>query len=183
MNWQADLIVTALGVAVIWLYGWSLKGHFASKSVPRGSVFISAAVIAIALVMTVLLWLSDQPLWATVVGVAIELVSLLLFRAAIQASRGHGLRLVFDEEHPDSLVTEGPYRYVRHPFYVSYVVFWTGWALATWSGWALLPLAAIIAIYVFAARGEEAKFSRSRMAEAYAAYQRRTGMLFPKIGG
>ena len=80
-----------------------------------------------------------------------------------------------------SLVTSGPYRYVRHPFYTSYLIFWTGLALGTWSLWAVPVLIVMLVLYAVAARSEEGKFSRTEMSADYAAYRARTGMFWPKL--
>ena len=92
------------------------------------------------------------------------------------------LRLAFDAENPDTLVMEGPYKYLRHPFYTSYLIFWVGWAIAIWSPWTLLPLAVLVSIYVVAAKGEEQKFSNSPLAAQYEAYRKRAGMFWPRLG-
>ena len=63
------------------------------------------------------------------------------------------------------------------------VVFWIGWAIATWSVWSLIPLGVIAVIYVVAALGEERKFSRTEMADAYADYRRQTGFFWPRLPG
>lgn len=176
-----DLLSTAVGLAVIAQYTWSMRGHFSSKSMPRGAVAISAVVLLSAALLLVLQWTLAQPAWAVLLGIALELGSLVLFWAAIRASRQARLRLAFDEENPDTLVTEGPYRYLRHPFYTSYLIFWTGWAIAAWSPWALLPLLAIVVVYVVAATGEERKFERTALADDYRAYKQRTGFLWPRF--
>ncbi|HEV7276896.1 MAG TPA: isoprenylcysteine carboxylmethyltransferase family protein [Devosiaceae bacterium] len=176
-----DVLATAVAIAVIAQYTWSMRGHFSSKSMPRGAVVISVVVLLSTALLLVLQWTLAQPAWAVLLGIALELGSLVLFWAAIRASRQARLRLAFDEENPDTLVTEGPYRYLRHPFYTSYLIFWTGWAIAVWSVWALVPLLAIAIVYVIAAKGEERKFERTTLADQYRAYKRRTGFLWPRF--
>jgi protein-S-isoprenylcysteine O-methyltransferase Ste14 len=176
-----DLVISAVSIAVVVQYAWALRAHFSSKTVPDGTKLITVTVVVTTLVYTGLVWLVTQPLWAQLTGLVIELLSLALFWAAISASRQARLRLAFDAENPDSLVSEGPYRFIRHPFYTSYLIFWIGWAIATWSAWALLPLAALVAIYVAAARGEEQKFARSPLAQKYAEYRTRTGFFWPRL--
>jgi protein-S-isoprenylcysteine O-methyltransferase Ste14 len=182
MDLIIDLAVTAVCVFVVLQYGRALKTHFVSPKMPTGTVVISIVVTLTTLIFLGLLWLEAQPLLAQATGIAICLASLWLFYAAIRASREARLKMAFDVENPHGLVTTGPYRYLRHPFYTSYLIFWVGFAVATWSAWTLVPLAIILFIYVRAALGEEAKFSRTPMAEEYAAYRQRTGFFWPKFG-
>jgi protein-S-isoprenylcysteine O-methyltransferase Ste14 len=104
-----------------------------------------------------------------------------MFHRTARASREGALHFAFDVENPVSLVTAGPYRYVRHPFYTSYLIFWTGLALGTWSLWAVPVLVLMAVLYTVAARGEEGKFANSPMAAEYAAYRTRTGMFWPRL--
>jgi protein-S-isoprenylcysteine O-methyltransferase Ste14 len=177
-----DLIVSAVSISALALYMWSARGHFASEGMPPGARLLTYVVLACALVLFYLLWADTQPEWAQLVGLLLQVASLALFWAAIQASRQRQLLLAFDPGNPRSLVDVGPYRYVRHPFYVSYIILWGGWALATWSPWAIVPLAVMVGIYVYAARDEERKFGLTEMAADYAAYRKRVGFFFPRIG-
>ena len=116
----------------------------------------------------------------TLESLPIYLASLWLFWRAIAASRAARLLLAFDPGQPSALVRHGPYRIVRHPFYTSYLLFWTGWSIAAWSAWTLPPLVAVLAIYIVAARTEEGKFARSPFAAEYETYRRRAGMFWPR---
>lgn len=183
MNFQVvlDFFVSAVGLMTVVTYAWSLRAHFSSKTVPPGTVLISVTVTVVTLWYLALTWWLEPPVPATIVGLLLQLAAMALFWSAITASRAARLRLAFDLENPDSLVRDGPYRFIRHPFYTSYVIFWSAWAVAIWSVWALPPLALIVAIYVIAAKGEELKFSRTAMAEAYAEYASRTGFFWPRL--
>ena len=177
-----DLIVTVVSVAALAQYMWSARGHFSSDGMPSGAKLLSWVVLGCALLLFFLLWALPQPLWAQLLGLLLELISFALFWAAIRASRQRQLRLAFDPGNPRSFVDIGPYRYVRHPFYVSYIILWAGWALATWSPWALVSLAVMVCLYIYAARDEERKFGLTDMAGDYAAYRQRVGFFFPKLG-
>jgi protein-S-isoprenylcysteine O-methyltransferase Ste14 len=181
MELVQDLLISALAVTVLYHHGWAGKGHFQSETMPRGAILILVVALMTGLMFLFLTWTTPQPLLAWLPGVAAMVFAWWLFWRAIAASRGGGLRLAFDEAGPRSLVVEGPYRYVRHPFYVSYVIFWAGWTLALWSWVALLPFAIVVAVYVTAARMEERKFAATPMAASYDAYRASTGFFWPKI--
>jgi protein-S-isoprenylcysteine O-methyltransferase Ste14 len=177
-----DGIIAAVGIGVIAQYAWSTKAHFTSAKTPDGAKIISLAVALTGLLFMLALWWLKQPPAAQIAGLLLQLSSIALFWWAISASKKARLRFAFDKEAPASLLQDGPYAHVRHPFYTSYILFWTGWAMAIWTLWAIPPLAFLIAVYVRAARGEEKNFSSTAFAAAYDDYKKRAGLFWPKLG-
>lgn len=182
MQLALDIALAALSIFVIASHALMGKGHFKSTRMPAGANLVSVAVLTTLALFLILLWTSAAPLPAQLAALVLEALSLWLFLRTIAASRHGALHFAFDADNPVSLVTAGPYRYVRHPFYTSYLLFWTGLALGTWSPWAVPVLVLMAGLYTAAARGEEAKFARTGMAADYAAYRARTGMFWPKLG-
>lgn len=176
-----DVLLSVVGLATVGQYAWSLRAHFKSTAVPEGTMAISAVVMMSLAAYLYLQWSVEQPLAAQLVGLLLQAGSLALFWAAIFASREAQLLLAFDKKKPHGLVSFGPYRHVRHPFYLSYLIFWGGWAVGSWHPMGIVPLAIILGIYVTAARGEERKFEDSPLAEDYRAYRERAGFLWPKF--
>jgi protein-S-isoprenylcysteine O-methyltransferase Ste14 len=76
-------------------------------------------------------------------------------------------------------VQEGPYRFVRHPFYAAYTLSWLAGWVASHSWLALGSTIIMVATYIVAASREERKFRTSALAAAHAAYCRRTGFMLP----
>lgn len=116
-------------------------------------------------------------------GIALYMGAVTVFLSAIEAARRTRLQRAFiDAPLPDRLITEGPYRWVRHPFYLGYIM----GALAAPVAINSLALAAIgsimIAISVSAAIREERVWLNSARGDEYRAYQRKTGMIIPFIG-
>ena len=177
-----DGLVTLVGLAVVAGYTWSLRGHFVSETMPRGARVISAAVTLSTVLFVLLTWFAVQPVWAQAIGVVLQLAGAALFVAAVRASRKARLHFAFTPEKPQGLVETGPYRYVRHPFYVSYIIFWSGWALATWSILSLISVVILVALYVIAARREEDSFADTPLAADYAAYRTKAGFFWPRLG-
>lgn len=182
MGLVLDLLISALALFVVGLYVWSTMTHFRSETPPKGVPIVATAVFLSLAIFLMLLWMKVQPVAAQLAGLALIFSSLGLFWWAINASRDFGLTHVFDKTQPTALLSSGPYAYVRHPFYTSYIIFWGGFALSTWSVWAVVPLAAIIVIYTKASRLEEAKFFNSPLADSYRAYMLRAGRFWPKLG-
>ena len=87
--------------------------------------------------------------------------------------------VVTRREH--TLVTHGPYRWVRHPFYL--VVFLWGFSLSLLTANWLLALLGVAAVTMLVTRSrvEEAKLAE-RFGDEYRAYVRRTGRFFPLLG-
>jgi len=109
-------------------------------------------------------------------------VSLGLWSWTLAATRSTPPTLAFTGDEPRFMLNAGPYRWIRHPFYSAYLIFWAGTAVATQGvlGWtAVLVLGTV---YFVAARHEEGKFARSALAARYAAYAARTGMFLPWPG-
>jgi len=107
------------------------------------------------------------------------LAALGLFWWAIQTNSRRPLSAVFSPDVPEHLIQEGPYRFIRHPFYCSYLLTWMGGVMATQQVWLLATVAVMFAIYLRAARMEEEKFGCSSLGPRYQMYQARTGLFLP----
>jgi protein-S-isoprenylcysteine O-methyltransferase Ste14 len=77
-----------------------------------------------------------------------------------------------------SLVTDGLYRYLRHPRYLGIIVFMAGIALAFRSWLALALDGAIVLVLIWRIRDEEALMSRE-FGSVWEAYVERTWRLLP----
>jgi len=82
---------------------------------------------------------------------------------------------------PDELCESGPYRYIRHPLYLSYQLAYLAAfvALPHWLTAALLAVS--VAMFVYMARDDEATIAGSALGVAYADYRKRAGMFWPKF--
>lgn len=110
----------------------------------------------------------------------LSLGSLALFIWTVRTTRDAGFALAFAGAQSPNLLTSGPFRYVRHPFYTSYLVFWLATYIATMSSLSLSGCIILLVCYVAAARNEERLMSQSRFASEYAIYVSRTGMFLPR---
>jgi protein-S-isoprenylcysteine O-methyltransferase Ste14 len=86
--------------------------------------------------------------------------------------------VVTRESH--TLVTRGPYRFVRHPFYDSAAVLALATSLMMANWFVLLTGALMFTLLAVRSRTEEAKLL-SRFGDSYEAYRSRTGRFLPKI--
>lgn len=79
-----------------------------------------------------------------------------------------------------TLVSSGPYRWVRHPFYDAAVLYLAANALAAANWFVMLTSAVVVALLVIRTRTEEQQLVL-RFGDAYRAYIGRTGRFLPRI--
>jgi protein-S-isoprenylcysteine O-methyltransferase Ste14 len=171
--------VACLGLACFVAFGWAIKGHFrATGAMPMGMKLIGVSSL---LGLLIFLWQLRDGVAAWPVVVGLFALALGLFSWTVHTTRFYPPTLAFDTDLPHILFCQGPYQYVRHPFYLSYMLFWTGTAIgaATPSAWAV-PLV-MGALYYKAALREEQKFARSNLAPDYDVYRRQAGMFLPRL--
>jgi len=80
------------------------------------------------------------------------------------------------------LITDGPYRWVRHPFYVGYILGAVAAPVAVAGTGLVLIAVLMIGLTIAAALREERAWLRSPRGQAYRTYRAKTGMFVPFIG-
>jgi len=175
------IAVTTASVSIFAAFVWAVRYYFASPAMPGMMKLLSAVGLASAAVLLILLWSGPRSAGMMALGGFIQLAGGALFAWTAATARKARLRLAFDSEKPHILLTDGPYGFIRHPFYTSYALFWIGWALATAMWWAAIPVALLVAFYISAARREEQNFARSGLAAQYHAYTERSGAVLPSL--
>ncbi len=90
---------------------------------------------------------SPEPLWLQVIGTLVLLCSLYLFFLTFQENSYLSTVVRVQTERGHSVISTGPYRYVRHPMYAGFLLFMSGTPLflGSWYG-ALLGLAFMLAL-------------------------------------
>jgi len=86
--------------------------------------------------------------------------------------------VVTRKEH--SLVITGPYRWVRHPFYVSFALAALTMSLMTANWFAFATLSAVFCLLVLRTSKEEEKLIE-RFGDDYRHYMERTGRFLPRL--
>lgn len=79
------------------------------------------------------------------------------------------------------LITSGPYSLVRHPCYLSYILFWFGNCLLFATTLLWVSFLALLCVYVYSASNEESNILRSDLGAEYSTYKSRVGMFLPKL--
>lgn len=120
------------------------------------------------------------PIWLRWIGIGIGIIAGSLFSWTL-LNLGKNLTdtVVTRKEH--SLITSGPYRWVRHPFYSSAILFTLAISLAAANWFFLLAGVLFFILIVIRTRTEE-KHLLTRFGDEYRNYMRQTGRFFPWIG-
>ena len=175
------LLLSLSGIVVPGSFVWGLRGHFVGDKTPGAVHVINALSLTAVAVFLFAVWKTHVPDWQRAAGFSLHLSAIVLFGLAILTTRRKRPALAFAGDRPDHVFSSGPYSYIRHPFYTSYLLFWLGCTVATSSLISLILFLALAAIYTAAALGEERGFSNSALHDEYEAYRRRTGFFWPKL--
>lgn len=178
-------INVALAIACISSFAWARRSYFAraglerrerSRIGPLGTAF--SVLVGVLLIWAFSTDLSSAFAW---LAVTMYLASLILFWSAVRAHGDKRPHIALTEGAPDALVVSGPYRFIRHPFYSAYLLFWAATIPATGTVIAVMPSVVMGFLYWRIARDEEGFISRSSLAVQYNEYSRRAGMFLPKL--
>ena len=189
---ETSRLILALGLAVsapvAWYYRYRAgasgekldhrqEGRFINLTMGP-CAFGAMAGLAIFLVHPAWMSWASVPLAAALrsVGVVIGLPAVALgiwtFRSL---GRNVTRTVVTRREH--TLITSGPYRYVRHPLYVTYALAFAANALITANWFIALTSFAFVTLLVIRTATEEEKLVE-RFGDGYRRYMARTGRFF-----
>lgn len=176
------MTIVLLAVMNFGLFGIALRVLFAPE---RRTPLATRVMVGTGLVISCLhvYALATAPLvpWSTATAAALYVLAVALFSWAALSVRGRGFRLAYVPGSPDAVFTGGPYRWFRHPLYLSYTLAWIAGAVAVMSTPLLVSVAAMVAFYVGAAYREERQILRSAAGDEYRAYRRQAGVLLPRF--
>jgi protein-S-isoprenylcysteine O-methyltransferase Ste14 len=177
--WLFVLAGLLLGCLSSFLWGM-LKFFSRPAGAPAGAKAIALCGIAFGALHLYLILESPEPAAVRALFAGwLYVCAFGLFWWAIRVNLKRPLSAAFSPDVPVHLMQEGPYRFIRHPFYCSYLLAWTAGAVATGRPWLLLTVGVMFAIYLRAAHLEEEKFSMSPLARSYGLYRARTGLFLP----
>jgi protein-S-isoprenylcysteine O-methyltransferase Ste14 len=117
-------------------------------------------------------------------GALIAILAMSLYEWTRRTVFGRSFYVGLAGEVPDEVCKSGPYRYLRHPFYVSYLLAFVGMIVALPTLIAAVVFALNVLLFVYMALDDERTLARSPLAAAYNAYKARTGifLLLPRRG-
>jgi protein-S-isoprenylcysteine O-methyltransferase Ste14 len=182
------LVGFVVGSVIRKIYTAKSKGVKAAVKYSNVLDIILVGTVGVGMIMPLLYlftpWLDfanyAQPGWSGWVGtVTFAGAIFLLWGSHSDLGRNWSATLRITEQH--SLVTNGVYRYIRHPLYTAHLL-WAiaqGLLLSNWlAGWAFLVLS--VPLYVVRVPKEE-QMMLEHFGEQYREYMSRTGRLIPRI--
>ena len=155
------------------------EGRFILFTLRPAALAAMAGLFAFMIDPSLMAWSSvPLPVWLRWAGVILAACggSLLLWTFR---TLGPNLTDTVVTRRKHTLVTGGPYRWVRHPFYVAVTMMMVGNSLATANWFLLLAGSATLLLIRMRTRIEEEKLI-ARFGDSYRAYMNETGRFLPK---
>ena len=145
-----------------------------------GGLAVWAGVIAFMIDPASMGWSAmPLPAGARWTGVGLTILTAVLLIWTLR-SLGPNLTDTVVTRAAHTLVTRGPYRWVRHPFYDCMALFMLSIALMMANWFVIVAGGIMFALLAIRSRTEEAKLLE-RFGEPYRAYRKSTGRFLPKI--
>lgn len=181
-----DLVILALWV-LFWLY-WLASAVGTKSSHSRSNLSTGIGLRLVAFLLIVLLVRTNvitENSFGAIASPIVRFVGFGLFILGLALAvwarvfLGRNWGTPMSEKVDATLVTTGPYRYIRHPIYSGLILAMVGTALAVTIYWLIVALIAG-AYFVYSASVEEGNMTRLFPA-TYPAYKKSTHMLIPFI--
>jgi protein-S-isoprenylcysteine O-methyltransferase Ste14 len=193
-TFRAVLGVGFLAIVLIMLYhrlrSWQSKEPLDRR---QEGVFILATLRPVGLAMWVgviaylinpawMAWSSiPLPVWLRWSGAGVLFLGVALLAWTLR-NLGVNLTDTVVTRQAHTLITQGPYRWVRHPFYDALALFVVGFALIT-ANWFILATGAVVFLLLAVRSQTEEALLSARFGEAYRSYQKSTGRFLPRWHG
>ena len=111
----------------------------------------------------------------------LSLVSLFIFWWSAFSIKNYRFDVIFSENSPEKIVVHGPYQWIRHPFYCSYILSYFSIIILNLNGLISFIAFSLIIYYFLEAKKEERKILSSSQREIYLTYQKKSYRLLPFI--
>jgi protein-S-isoprenylcysteine O-methyltransferase Ste14 len=146
-----------------------------------GGLGYIAALTAYVFCPRYLAWaIFPLPLWARWIGAGVSVGAVLLL-AWVQWALGKNFNTTLHVREQHTLITHGPYRWVRHPMYTALFSLGVGWLLLTANGVVGVPLPLASAILICLRVPNEEALMVEQFGDAYRNYMARTGRFMPRL--
>ncbi len=185
LRWVWGWAYAAVGLGILVLNSLVLspeviaeRGSAHRKNVKTWDRVLSAIMGSLALLLPIFCgldkrfsWSPALPWWVQVSGLIGIALGHGLFTWAMISNRFFSTVVRIQEDRDHAVQTGGPYRYVRHPGYVGYMVALVGTVLGLGSTWSLIP--AVLGMILFFVRTALEDRTLQEELEGYAEYAAR----------
>jgi protein-S-isoprenylcysteine O-methyltransferase Ste14 len=156
------------------------EGLFILATLRPLGIVLMLGVIAYLIDPAFMAWSSmPLPVWLRWTGVSVcAMAGGLVIWTFRRLGKNLTDTVVTRREH--TLVVDGPYRWVRHPFYVSAALFVLGASLTAANWFLFVTGCFVVGLLIIRTRTEEEKLL-ARFGVSYQAYMERTGRFVPKL--
>jgi protein-S-isoprenylcysteine O-methyltransferase Ste14 len=118
------------------------------------------------------------PFWLRWFGFFIGLAALIIFSWVLR-SLGQNFSTTLTIKKDQTLVIQGPYQWVRHPMYTSFVLLWVGYFLLS-TNWYIGLTGIVGFVWAIVVRTpKEEQMMIEQFGDEYIAYMKRTGRYLP----
>lgn len=107
------------------------------------SIFLPVVLLVVAGLGERFAWPPSLPTAVRIGGLVIAVLGYLFTLWALASNTFFSSVMRIQEERGHRVVSDGPYRFVRHPGYAGFIFFWTGTAVMLGSLRALIPVALV----------------------------------------
>lgn len=176
-------VLAASSVAAITFFAVGLTGYFERTRRPWWVLMVHYVSMVFAMLQTAgVIFLKPRSDAFAVIGTVMFTISIAMYLSAIEAARRTRLQRSFiDHPLPDRLITDGPFRWVRHPFGTGYLFGALAAPIAMDDLRMFLIALPLVAVTFAAAMREERVWLSSARGDDYRAYRQRTRMFIPFI--
>lgn len=137
-----------------------------------GSLWVPLGIVVFAALDVRFGWSSPVPFWVQIVGLVLSALGYLLSVWASASNKFYGRFVRIQADRGHTVVTGGPYRYVRHPGYAGMAAFLIASPLALNSLWTLVPNGVFIVLMIVRTALED-RFLQENL-DGYQEYAQRT---------
>jgi protein-S-isoprenylcysteine O-methyltransferase Ste14 len=176
------ILIVVLGCSFAYFLGAGARTFTSSGTDDAGALWAQISFMGTGALTTIWLGLLVPiRLYNGLASIAILLCSLALYEWARHVIWGRSFYIAWSGDVPEALCDRGPYVYIRHPIYASYI-------LAFLAELAAIPTPITLAVFIFnaglfthAAWSDERSLASGSFGADYAQYKKRTGMFVPRV--
>ena len=175
------LVLAGAAVAAVTFFAVGLTGYFERTPRPPWVLAVHYVSMLLAVLQTAgVMFLKPRSDVFASIAIGMFTLSIALYLAAIEAAQRTRLQRSFiDHPLPDRLITEGPFRWMRHPFCTGYLLGALAPPIAIDDLRMIAIALPLVAITLAAAIRDERVWLASPRGDEYRAYRKRTAMFIP----